>query len=109
MAGSFQSRLRLILGFAFAAGGGLALSAGAQAAPGARDAAIVVAATTIAEVADETQSPEVPAAEGAPDAATHPETDASTAKAESESAAASTSTACRRICSRDCAPRTGRA
>ncbi|WP_159080022.1 caspase family protein [Methyloceanibacter sp. wino2] len=84
MAGSFQSRLRLILGFAFAAVGGLALSGGAQAAPGVRDAAIVVAATTIAEVADETQSPQVPAAEGAPDAAADPGADAVTAKAEPE-------------------------
>ncbi|BAQ17946.1 hypothetical protein GL4_2512 [Methyloceanibacter caenitepidi] len=106
MAGSFQSRLRLILGFAFAAAGGASLPGGAQATPNMRQAAIVLAATTVAEVADETQSPKVPAAEGAPGEATAPSsaTDEDIA-APSEAETAETAPAKRRRLDLDCLPK----
>jgi hypothetical protein len=86
MAGKFQSRSRLtvyvFVGFALAAANGFAPAA--TASPGMRDGAVVVAATTVAEVADETQSPDVPAAEAATDEAAEPAPESATADAAPE-------------------------
>jgi hypothetical protein len=86
MAGKFQSRSRLtvylFVGFALAAANGFAPAA--TASPGMRDGAVVVAATTVAEVADETQSPDVPAAEAATDEAAEPAPESATADAARE-------------------------
>jgi hypothetical protein len=86
MAGKFQSRSRLtvylFVGFALAAASGFAPAA--TASPGAQDGTVVVAATPVAEVADETQSPDVPAAEATPNEAAHPASEPATADAAPE-------------------------